>query len=70
MITLANLSELGNIDYCGRRPFVTASVELKQRLSSICSRRETRATQRSRGCIGPEKGQDCRGSSRPRSIFP
>jgi len=33
VITPANLSKLGNIDYCGRRPFATASVELRQTLS-------------------------------------
>lgn len=30
MITLANLSKLGNIDYCGRIPFAAASVELRR----------------------------------------
>lgn len=33
MITPANLSKLGNIDYGGRRPFAAASVELRQILS-------------------------------------
>lgn len=51
MITLANLSKLGNIDCCGRIPFAAASVELECSWPwKASARRESRAAERGRGC--------------------
>lgn len=64
MITLANLSKLGNIDYCGRIPFAAASVELRRTLSAPGHGKHLQGGRaelhRGAGAVGKE----CSGSSR------